>query len=317
METIGAAIIAKNESVNIERCLASVRSLCEQIVLVDTGSTDNTAVLAAKCGADVVYHKWQNDFSEARNYAISHLYTDWVLSIDADEELVISTFDISLLKPINTDVGGLSVLLNNFLDAELATSKTHRFTRIFRNDNRIRFVGKIHEQVAQSITDAGFAIIESDIVLNHYGYIGKNIEKQERNIELLQAELQDNADDAYTKFHLANTYFAAGNNALAFDTYTSIIASPQLSEVQMQEVHTKMAQILLSRDDYMDAISHLDFIASDVDTEGLRLSILGSIYLQLHDFAKAKEIFAHKEIWLSTLVSPIVKENTKKIFTLI
>lgn len=71
--TLGAAIIAKNEEANLPRCLRSVQNICNQIVVVDTGSADNTPTIAAKYGADVFFHKWRNDFSDARNFAIKHL----------------------------------------------------------------------------------------------------------------------------------------------------------------------------------------------------------------------------------------------------
>lgn len=71
--TLGAAIIARDEEENIARCLRSVRDVCEQVVVIDTGSCDNTPVLAAKYGADIFFHKWRDDFADARNFAIRHL----------------------------------------------------------------------------------------------------------------------------------------------------------------------------------------------------------------------------------------------------
>jgi glycosyltransferase involved in cell wall biosynthesis len=73
---IGAAIIVKNEANNIKRCLESIKNICKQIVIVDTGSDDTTPIIAANYGADIFFHKWQNDFSDARNFAIGHLYTE-------------------------------------------------------------------------------------------------------------------------------------------------------------------------------------------------------------------------------------------------
>lgn len=71
--TLGVAIIAQNEEANLSRCLKSVQNICDQIVVVDTGSADNTPILAAKYGANVFFHKWRNDFSDAKNFAIRHL----------------------------------------------------------------------------------------------------------------------------------------------------------------------------------------------------------------------------------------------------
>ena len=321
--SIGAAIIVKNEEANILRCLNSIKSFCKQIVVVDTGSSDNTAILAAKFGVDLYFCKWKNDFSEARNFAIKHLHTDWIISIDADEELVNENF-LSDFEKINihsnfhsNKVGGISIVLNNFLDEKLETAKQHRFTRIFRNDKRIKFEGKIHEQVADSIYKADFEIVESNIIFNHYGYIGKNIEKENRNKILLEKSIEQNKDDDFLCYHLATTEFSAGNYDKALELYLKTLHSPQLSNSQNDEIKLKIAQIFLQKNEFEKAIKILDFDASNIDDEGLRLSILGVSYLSLQDFAKAKAIYSNPAIEQSKLVDKTIVENAKKIFAII
>ena len=76
MKTLGAAIIIKNEAKNIQRCIHSIEHICQQIVIVDTGSEDSSPIIATQNGADIYFHLWKNDFSEARNFAIRHLRTD-------------------------------------------------------------------------------------------------------------------------------------------------------------------------------------------------------------------------------------------------
>jgi glycosyltransferase involved in cell wall biosynthesis len=89
---ISAAIIVRNEENNIGRCLDSIRRLCRQIVVVDTGSIDSTISLATKYGVDIYFQEWDNNFSKARNYALKHCYSEWILYIDGDEEFVIDEY---------------------------------------------------------------------------------------------------------------------------------------------------------------------------------------------------------------------------------
>lgn len=321
--SLGAAIIVRNEEANILNCLNSIKSVCSQIVVVDTGSDDNTTLLASKMGVDLYFHKWKNDFSDARNFAIKHLHTDWIISIDADEELVQKGFASTFEKIISSSnfsshkIGGISVVLNNFLAENLETSKQHRFTRIFRNDKRIKFAGKIHEQVADSIYSAGFEIIDSDIIFNHYGYIGKNIEKKNRNKVLLEEAINQNSDDVFLCYHLATTEFAIGNYDKALELYLKILHSSQLSSTQKEEAKLKIAQIFLNKNEFEQALKILDFTANNIDNEGLRLSILGISYLSLRDFAKAKEIYNNPAIEQSKLVDKTILENSRKIFEII
>jgi glycosyltransferase involved in cell wall biosynthesis len=82
---ISACTIVKNEEKNIERWLAGVRSFADEIIIIDTGSTDNTVALA-KAGRAVVKHfPWRNDFSAAKNFAIEQAHGDWIVMLDADE----------------------------------------------------------------------------------------------------------------------------------------------------------------------------------------------------------------------------------------
>ncbi len=87
MLTVGLSMIVKNEAQDIRPCLQSVAGLVSQIVVADTGSTDNTADIACEFGAAVVSVPWESHFAQARNAALQFMQTDWVLVLDADEEL--------------------------------------------------------------------------------------------------------------------------------------------------------------------------------------------------------------------------------------
>ena len=82
---ISACVITKNEEKNIARCINSYKDIVDEIILVDTGSTDNTVEIAKSLGAKIYYYEWQNDFSAAKNYALSMAKGDWIIFLDADE----------------------------------------------------------------------------------------------------------------------------------------------------------------------------------------------------------------------------------------
>jgi glycosyltransferase involved in cell wall biosynthesis len=96
--TLSLCMIVKNEEDNLERCLESVREVVDEMVIVDTGSTDGTVAVAEKFGARVFHHPWQGSFSEARNHALGFAVGDWILQMDGDEEL--EREDIPILKKV-------------------------------------------------------------------------------------------------------------------------------------------------------------------------------------------------------------------------
>lgn len=87
MSVLTVVILTKNEELNIEACVMNAKQVTDDILVIDSGSTDRTVELAEKCGARVVFRAWTNDFSEQRNFALEHVYTEWVLYLDADERM--------------------------------------------------------------------------------------------------------------------------------------------------------------------------------------------------------------------------------------
>ncbi|HLG30363.1 MAG TPA: glycosyltransferase family 2 protein, partial [Candidatus Brocadiales bacterium] len=125
-------------------CLNSVKELVDEMIIVDTGSTDETAKIAGDCGANVFYLPWNDDFSESRNYALKHATGDWILHLDADEVLVQE--DIPQVKQIikNKETNGVYCL---FYSTQKASSGCSQFylPRLFRNNIGIYYRGRIHE----------------------------------------------------------------------------------------------------------------------------------------------------------------------------
>lgn len=190
-------MIVKNEEGNIRRCLDSVSELVNEIIIVDTGSTDNTKSICSEYNAKVYDFDWINDFSAARNYALSKSSGDWNLVLDADE--YISSFNKKSIRKFisNCNKIGMVKITNFFNHENEIRSSSEYISRLMPKG--VLYTGKIHEQIDSSLPRE---II--NIELEHDGYLGKN--KFDRNINLLLEEFNDNNKDAYICYQIARTY---------------------------------------------------------------------------------------------------------------
>lgn len=287
--SLGAAIIAKDAALTIERTISSITPYVKQIVIVDTGSKDKTATIAAKLGAEVYYNKWRNSFSEARNYALKHVRTDWILNIDTDEELVNFYWD-----KVFTDnkLGGINVIMNNRLsDSGDEYVTKHRYTRIVRNSKSIFFTGSIHEQIASQVSASGLKIAESNIEILHHGYYEKDNQRYLRNIELLQKDIQHNTDDSFLKYHLGQSYFAIGDNANAEEYFKDSLLRNDLTEMQQSLALIRLAQICIATDNIKTALHYTNFETTDKDTDAFRRYVRAAAMLSTGNWEEAFNLY--------------------------
>lgn len=199
-------VITKNEERFLGQCLASVKPIASQIVVVDTGSTDKTVEIAKSFGAEVHQFEWCDDFSAARNAALEHARGDWVLILDADEELPPDQHARLLADLKNPKVIALRLPLVN----KGQESEGRSFVpRLFRNAPGVYFTGRIHEQVFPSLVALGKAwglntgLGMAEIL--HHGYSKETVKdrnKIERNLNLLQKAIAENPDDANLEMNL-------------------------------------------------------------------------------------------------------------------
>ncbi len=180
---LSLCMIVKNESQNLHRCLDSVRSQVDELVIVDTGSEDNTPEIAQQYGAKLSYFSWCDDFAAARNFAISQARGQWILMLDADEELLIQTSDFRQTLSESTQVLAYSLDLKDALNQQGLT--VLRIMRLFRNLPELRYVGRYHERLHYQHRDIPANLtghLESLEIL-HYGY-HKDTLKQKSLIRL-------------------------------------------------------------------------------------------------------------------------------------
>ena len=155
-------MIVKNEEKYLRECLNSVKDIIDEIIIVDTGSTDDTINIAKEFNAKIYNYIWIEDFSDARNFALNKSTGDWILYLDADERL--SAKSINKLKNIikKNELSGYRCIVNSIDDIN-GKPNLMRYTRLFHNNPSIRFKGKIHEQIDDSLLENGYKISDTDI----------------------------------------------------------------------------------------------------------------------------------------------------------
>ncbi|MBX3023753.1 glycosyltransferase [bacterium] len=220
---LSAAIIVRDEAAHLRRCLASIVPLVHEIVVVDTGSSDDSPRVAAAFGARVSSFPWRGDFAAARNAALERATGAWILYIDADERA----------QPTDT-----RALLATLADPRLVAASV-RFRpragvtrydecRLFRNDPRIRFRNVIHETMLPSVHAVaradGLAIGRTALALDHHGYDGDQGRKHRRNIPLLRQRLARDPDHVYSWNHLGQALDGSGDRAAALACWRRAIA---------------------------------------------------------------------------------------------
>ena len=218
--TLSLCMIVKDEEAMIAKCLASVRDAVDEVIVVDTGSSDRTVEIAEAHGARVLHHAWTGDFSAARNVSFDAATSDWILYLDADEVLVEG--DAEALRALTGQTWREAFFLvetNHTGELESGTATTHDALRMFRNRPAYRFSGRIHEQIIDTLPSGlPDRIARTSVRLEHYGYLGAVRDakgKSARNIELLERQIDEGEDSPFLHYNLGSEHMAAGDHAAA------------------------------------------------------------------------------------------------------
>lgn len=228
MERVSLCMIVRNEERCIKRCLESAAPFVDEIIIVDTGSTDNTKKICYEYGAELYDFNWEDDFSKARNFAVEKTFGPWILWMDADEELCVS--DMAGLKNLlcTAKHSFLSLDIIHFYGEEPANlNKSYHSAgfRLFRKKENHYFTGEIHERLNVLEEEIGVDMnLTKFAYIKHYGYMDsfyKN--KSDRNLNILLNLKANKPDDPWLDYHLAVEYyrkcqpekaFLAVNNAI-------------------------------------------------------------------------------------------------------
>ena len=218
---LALVMIVKDEARCLARCLASVRGVVDEIVVIDTGSTDDSVRIAAEAGARIGHFPWVDDFAAARNAALDLSDADWNLMLDADNWLVRAEGLRAALGQ-GPFIGQVSI--ENHIEVggrlEIATATEARLL-----PRGVRYTGRIHEQ-----PDSALPHRRVDLVLGHDGYLGEQrAQKGSRNETLLLQSLQETPQDAYLWHQLGREYDVAGRYEEAETAFTHALRLTEAS----------------------------------------------------------------------------------------
>lgn len=217
-------MIAKDEEAFLKKCIESVRDIVDEIVIVDTGSTDNTVKLARELGADVYPYTWEDSFALARNYAMSKAKSDWLLLLDADETLEREDQEKLLSFIRTTTFDGAHLRIRNYTGSYSPDQYSlHNALRLLRNNGQYQFHGAIHEQItSENAGNLSGRFTTLDVTVHHFGYLDdvvKRKDKRKRNLPLLEKQLQENPDEPFTLFNMGNEHLSLKDYQKAISYY--------------------------------------------------------------------------------------------------
>lgn len=222
--TISLCMIVKNEEQFIEQCLKSVNDFVQEIIIVDTGSTDETINICEKYKASIYSFKWTNNFADARNFGLSKASGDWILWLDADEELEAGNEQMIIESISKTNAAMLLMPIINYYGETFPVKKQQAYLyyqpRLFRNHIGVKFYNQIHETPMLSNKNEVTESIESlKAPIHHYGYIEeitKQKNKSQRNLQTLLIEYEQPNHSPWIEYHLASEYYRKKEYNTAF-----------------------------------------------------------------------------------------------------
>ena len=242
---VSLCMIVKDEEANLARCLASVKPIVDEMVVVDTGSTDRTRDIAEFFGARVYDFEWSDDFAEARNFSLSKAKGDWILIMDADEIDIPQDYK-RFRKLVAKKPSGLtaySIITRNYCnmantigwipntgqyiseEAGLGWLSSEK-VRLFSNSSQIKFEGAVHEMVDPVLKRLSIEMKKCSIPVHHYGRLdaGKLARKDQAYYEIGRKKLLKNGGDIGTVRELAIQATVLERNSEAIELWQKFLS---------------------------------------------------------------------------------------------
>jgi tetratricopeptide (TPR) repeat protein len=209
-QRISLCMIVKNEEANLPACLESAADLVDEIIIVDTGSSDRTKEVAARFGARIVDFPWVDSFAAARNESLRHATGDWIFWLDADDRLDEDNRQRlrELFAGLRDENVAYVMKCQCLPDPVHGTTTVVDHVRLFRNSPELHWKYRVHEQILPALRRRGDAVRWCDVVIDHAGYQDPALRgrKLERDLRLLQLERAEQPNDPFTLFNLGQIY---------------------------------------------------------------------------------------------------------------
>jgi tetratricopeptide (TPR) repeat protein len=313
MPSIGLSMIVKNEAHALSSCLHSVAGVVRQIVIADTGSTDGTAEIARKFGATIISVPWDNHFANARNAGLQAMQTDWVLVLDADEEL---DSDAGTLLPHllqDSKAGGYLVPIRNYIptvtgrgwdrSAEKNLSHhpraqtapayfLHENCRLFRRDPEVYFTGRVHELVEPRIQALNRQVLMAPFCIHHFGQLAAEESRNAKAVhyrDLLRLKIQELPGDSMAWVQLGlQEYECSRDPSEPLRCFERAIAL----EPEKTPAHLFKAMVYLDCGMNDQALAALDASHPDKRSRALREHLRGDALHNLGRLAEARTAYS-------------------------
>ncbi len=241
-------MIVRNEGHQLEECLSPVANLFDDIVIVDTGSQDESRQVARRYGARVFDFMWCDDFSAARNESLKQTWGDWIFWLDADDRVsqdnvnrLACLFDSLTKAPKAFMMRTVLHLDEQARDRERVTSHL----RLFRRDPRLRWSRLVHEALTPWPTALGHEAVFTDIQIDHLGYQDARLKQRKlrRNLRLLQMEFAVSPDDPCILMDLASAYAQLGKSADSRQCLHAVIARSACLPLLLRRAYTTLGEL--------------------------------------------------------------------------
>jgi tetratricopeptide (TPR) repeat protein len=289
-------MIVKNEEQNLTNCLNSAKNLVDEMIVVDTGSTDKTKEIATNLGAKVYDYAWQDNFADARNYALQFVSRDWVLILDADEVLI-----EKIIPHIETVIQDKNNLVVNLIRHEIGalSSPYSSISRLFRCHPEIKFSRPYHALIDDSVIklhqkESHWQIVDlPEIAIEHYGYQPQVIisqDKTQRAKKAMESYLAENPNDAYVCSKLGSLYIDMGQFKKGLNLLKTGLKSNTGTPTTAFELHYHLANAYVKGQQYILAVKHYQRAIAQPILEKLKLGAYhnyGSLCYQQKDFQNA------------------------------
>ena len=281
-------MIVKDEEQNLKELLTILKGIPDQIVVGDTGSTDNSLEIARQLGAEVLSIPWTNDFAQARNRTLQHAKGRYIIYLDADDR--IEPVEMRKLKALLQQAANtiFFVKLVNKFNGETCLQK-----RVFPNHPALRFQGAIHEQIVPAPQQ--FKFVQLPIVITHTGYDDreKMQKKSWRNLRIIETELVKKPDDFYLHYHAALCLINLNQTEKAVEHLKTIVfddKSPAENTELYEHSLITLAKIFRRANDLHTVANILNKLLQDIPHSAMGHYYLAVIHFEAGQFDECQKL---------------------------
>jgi glycosyltransferase involved in cell wall biosynthesis len=323
--SISLVLIVKNEEKDLARCLTSFQDIVQEMIVVDTGSTDHTVEIARSFGARVEFFPWQDDFAAARNESLKYATCDWILRTDADEYIE----DQEKPKLLHAITSGIAEVYLGLTHSKMADGSDDivNNVRLITNHLGVRYDNPMHETITPSAVKLGLKQANTNIHFIHTGY---HVEKDgyekkvKRNLQACESGLKKDPGNYYLKLIRATTIYEQNQGSGITELEEAIRGLPEetLSIKYLGVAYIYLAVTYSERKDMENLSRILRLMVTDFIADNRMMQFAGQVCLyNFEDIKEAAQFFLYAynldDLDLLENILPSEKYNRRRVGELI